>query len=498
MRAEGCAFSTRRVGTRARADVAKTRARETDAIERAKMGRAGAARAAMDDERASKLRAAANAFAVDRAREEAARSGAREDAMRRATTVVRRHRAGVDDGRATRESESEEEDEDALGFARTRTERETTTTTTTTTTTGRARARASSSASDASSSESEDEEARDARRAAIRARAAARETERAEDDDEEDAEDGGAGGAVAVARRDGALATGEPGNGGASSSSYETDSEYETDSDASDSGGGGARKMFKPVFVRKIERDTIEERDKMLAELDAEAAKTEAAKAAKKAESKKLVEVEVKREEALAAAMDEMEPSDVDTDDELDDALEFDAWKSRELERLKTDRIQRELIFREREEQERIRSMTEEERDLYHAKRLAKRAEQEKEKPKMAFMQKYYHKGAFFQESADDAFGTAGPDEIYKRDFSAPTAEEKFDKSILPAAMQVRKGKFGRAGQTKWTHLAAEDTSAARKGDDDDLWSGRDKSVRAIKDKMLAKQGGLRDAARRA
>ena len=497
MRAEGCARATRRVGTRARADVAKTRARETDEIERAKMGRAGAARAAMDDERASKLRAAANAFAVDRAREEAARSGAREDAMRRATTVVRRHRAGVDDGRATRESESEDEDEDALGFARTRTERETTTTTTTTTT-GRARARASSSASDASSSESEDEEARDARRAAIRARAAARETERAEDDDEEDAEDGGAGGAVAVARRDGALATGEPGNGGASSSSYETDSEYETDSDASDSGGGGARKMFKPVFVRKSERDTIEERDKMLAELDAEAAKTEAAKAAKKAESKKLVEVEVKREEALAAAMDEMEPSDVDTDDELDDALEFDAWKSRELERLKTDRIQRELIFREREEQERIRSMTEEERDLYHAKRLAKRAEQEKEKPKMAFMQKYYHKGAFFQESADDAFGTAGPDEIYKRDFSAPTAEEKFDKSILPAAMQVRKGKFGRAGQTKWTHLAAEDTSAARKGDDDDLWSGRDKSVRAIKDKMLAKQGGLRDAARRA
>jgi microfibrillar-associated protein 1 len=497
VRAEGCARATRRVGTRARADVAKKRARETDAIERAKMGRAGAARAAMDDERASKLRAAANAFAVDRAREEAARSGAREDAMRRATTVVRRHRAGVDDGRATRESESEEEDEDALGFARTRTERETTTTTTTTTT-GRARARASSSASDASSSESEDEEARDARRAAIRARAAARETERAEDDDEEDAEDGGAGGAVAVARRDGALATGEPGNGGASSSSYETDSEYETDSDASDSGGGGARKMFKPVFVRKSERDTIEERDKMLAELDAEAAKTEAAKAAKKAESKKLVEVEVKREEALAAAMDEMEPSDVDTDDELDDALEFDAWKSRELERLKTDRIQRELIFREREEQERIRSMTEEERDLYHAKRLAKRAEQEKEKPKMAFMQKYYHKGAFFQESADDAFGTAGPDEIYKRDFSAPTAEEKFDKSILPAAMQVRKGKFGRAGQTKWTHLAAEDTSAARKGDDDDLWSGRDKSVRAIKDKMLAKQGGLRDAARRA
>jgi microfibrillar-associated protein 1 len=232
----------------------------------------------------------------------------------------------------------------------------------------------------------------------------------------------------------------------------------------------------------------------MLAEIDAEAAKTAEAKEVKKAETQKLVELEVKREEALAAALDEMEPSDVDTDDELDEATEFTLWKARELERLKDDRIQRELLFREREEQERIRAMTEEERELYHAKRVARQQAEEKDKPKMAFMQKYYHKGAFFQEAADDAFGTAGPDEIYKRDFSAPTAEEKFDKSILPSAMQVRKGKFGRAGQTKWTHLAAEDTSAARRDDDDDLWSGRNRDVRAIREKMTAKRGGLKDA----
>ena len=72
--------------------------------------------------------------------------------------------------------------------------------------------------------------------------------------------------------------------------------------------------MFKPVFVRKSERDTIEEREKMAAEIDAEAAKTEEARAAKKAESKKLVELEVTREAALEQALDEMEPSDVDTD----------------------------------------------------------------------------------------------------------------------------------------------------------------------------------------
>ena len=474
------------------------------------MGREHAARATMDDER-DVLRRANNPSFVDRAREEAARSGARASAGARATTMVRRHRAGVATGAAV--MEEEEEEEDALGFVMAarrghgssganddddeeeeeeeedgipaeRVRRSAM----------RRAGTPESDGSDESESESEDEEARDARRAAMRARATAREVEEAREDaaDEDEDEDAGRSGQVAVrgAGTVGADAGGEE----SGSSSYETDSEYDTDSDES-SGGTGPRKLFKPVFVRKSERDTIEEREKMQAEIDAEAAMTEVAKAAKREESKKLVELEVRREEALAAALDEMEPSDVDTDDELDDALEFEAWKGRELDRLKTDRIQREQMFREREEQERIRNMTEDERNLYHAKRLAEKEHADKDKPKMAFMQKYYHKGAFFQEAADDAFGTAGPDEIYKRDFNAPTAEEKYDKSLLPSAMQVRKGTFGRAGQSKWTHLANEDTSV-RKDETDDLWSGKNRDVRAIKDKMTAKQGGLKDSRR--
>ena len=472
------------------------------------MGREHAARATMDDER-DVLRRANNPSFVDRAREEAARSGARASAGARATTMVRRHRAGVATGAAV--MEEEEEEEDALGFVMAarrghgssganddeeeeeeeedgipaeRVRRSAM----------RRAGTPESDGSDESESESEDEAARDARRAAMRARATAREVEEAREDaaDEDEDEDAGRSGQVAVrgAGTVGADAGGEE----SGSSSYETDSEYDTDSDES-SGGTGPRKLFKPVFVRKSERDTIEEREKMQAEIDAEAAMTEAAKAAKREESKKLVELEVRREEALAAALDEMEPSDVDTDDELDDALEFEAWKGRELDRLKTDRIQREQMFREREEQERIRNMTEDERNLYHAKRLAEKEHADKDKPKMAFMQKYFHKGAFFQEAADDAFGTAGPDEIYKRDFNAPTAEEKYDKSLLPSAMQVRKGTFGRAGQSKWTHLANEDTSV-RKDETDDLWSGKNRDVRAIKDKMTAKQGGLKDSRR--
>ena len=58
-------------------------------------------------------------------------------------------------------------------------------------------------------------------------------------------------------------------------------------------------------------------------------------------------------------------------------------------------------------------------------------------KKKWRFLQKYWHKGAFFQAGADDPFASDGVDEVFRRDFSAPTGEDKMDKSILPAVMQV-------------------------------------------------------------
>lgn len=60
-------------------------------------------------------------------------------------------------------------------------------------------------------------------------------------------------------------------------------------------------------------------------------------------------------------------------------------------------------------------------------------------KAKWKYLQKYWHKGAFFQEAPDDARGTAGLDgAVYNRDYSAPTGEDLFDKSTLPEVMQVR------------------------------------------------------------
>jgi hypothetical protein len=48
-------------------------------------------------------------------------------------------------------------------------------------------------------------------------------------------------------------------------------------------------------------------------------------------------------------------------------------------------------------------------------------------------------------------------DNIFTRDFSAPTGEDKMDKTVLPKVIQVKH--FGRSGRTKWSHLVNEDTT---------------------------------------
>ncbi|KAL2541878.1 microfibrillar-associated protein-related [Abeliophyllum distichum] len=128
--------------------------------------------------------------------------------------------------------------------------------------------------------------------------------------------------------------------------------------------------------------------------------------------------------------------ADVDTDDDVNEAEEYEAWKAREITRIKRDRDDREAMLKEKEEIERT--------------------------------------------DPDDHAGTAKAENIYTRDFSDPTGEDKMDKTILPKVMQVKH--FGRSGRTKWTHLVNEDTT-----DWNNPWTYND----ALRAKYNAKMAGM-------
>ena len=81
---------------------------------------------------------------------------------------------------------------------------------------------------------------------------------------------------------------------------------------------------------------------------------------------------------------------------DIDPAGEFDAWRLRELARIKRDKEAEIAREQEREEVERRRALPEEQRlkeDLEHAKK----SRDEKPKGEQKFLQKYWHKGAFHQ-----------------------------------------------------------------------------------------------------
>ncbi|KAF5308650.1 hypothetical protein FQR65_LT06111 [Abscondita terminalis] len=221
------------------------------------------------------------------------------------------------------------------------------------------------------------------------------------------------------------------------SSEYEeyTDSEEET----------GPR--LKPIFVRKKERITILEKEKEAQKLKQIELETLKQAEERRRQTLRMVEESI-RKDLQVKNKDGNEPNlhDVCTDDEYDE-VEYEAWKLRELKRIKRDREEREALEKERLEIERTRNMTEEERRLemrLNPKVVVNKAV----KGKYKFLQKYYHRGAFYLDKDD---------EVFKRDFSQATLDDHFDKTILPKVMQVKN--FGRSGRTKYTHLVDQDTT---------------------------------------
>nr|CAI9703857.1 unnamed protein product [Rangifer tarandus platyrhynchus] len=229
---------------------------------------------------------------------------------------------------------------------------------------------------------------------------------------------------------------------GRSGEESESEPEYEEDTDSEDE----MEPRLKPVFMRKKDRVTVQEREaEALKQKELEQEAKHRAEERRKC-TLEIVEEETKKEpeenKRSLAALDAL-----NTDDENDEE-ECEAWNVWELKRIKRDREDREALEKEKAEIERMRNLTQEERRA-ELRANGKVITNKAVKGKYKFLQKYYHRGAFFM--VDD-------EEVYKRDFSAPTLEDNFNKTILPKVMQVKN--FGRSGHTKYTHLVDQDTTS--------------------------------------
>jgi microfibrillar-associated protein 1 len=310
--------------------------------------------------------------------------------------------------------------------------------------------------------EKQEEEAAAARRK--KALLAARKNEESESSSEE----GGGG--------DGAFF----GAGSEDSSSSGSDSDSDSDSDSSSSEYEAAVPMLRPVFVSKSARETVKDGAQLDAEFEEEERKKAAEEKARVKASKKLVVERIEEAKSAAAAQKKLQEEVISVDvDDVDETEEYEQWKVRELMRMKREREERLVWSNQKAEVERRRRMDDDEI-------LAEDGDRSKsEKAQLKFLQRYYHKGAFYQDELKDQYGD--------EDFSAATGADADipDKSLLPAIMQVR-SKWALRGRTKYTHLADQDTTYAG-------GLGSDKRFGELpeefKERMEKKRGGLGDVA---
>jgi microfibrillar-associated protein 1 len=245
----------------------------------------------------------------------------------------------------------------------------------------------------------------------------------------------------------------------------EEGSEEDSEEEESESEEEAPRRvLLRPTFIKKDKRnasvtaveDTRPDEEKLAEE-----------EARRKAAADEIVEEQIRKDLAAKAAGkkhwddEEDDADDVDDTDDLDPEAEHAAWKLRELKRIKRDREAIEEREREREEIERRKNLTEEERKAEDDEFLAKQKEEKDSKGKMSYMQKYYHKGAFFQ----DDLKAEGLD---RRDImGSKYADDVQNRELLPQALQMRDmTKLGKKGATKYKDLKTEDTGEWGQFDD--------------------------------
>ncbi|KAL1625897.1 hypothetical protein SLS56_007136 [Neofusicoccum ribis] len=250
---------------------------------------------------------------------------------------------------------------------------------------------------------------------------------------------------------------GDSGSGSGSGSESEEEDESSEEESSSEDEAAARRKLLRPVFMRKDQRKATAQAatDKTEDEKWAEEEET------RKAKANALVQEQLERAAAERAAGkkhwdDEDNLGDLDDIDDTDGVepeAEHAAWKLRELKRVKREREAIEEAEKEREEIERRRNLTREERDAEDREFIERQKEERAGKGQMSAMQKYFHKGAFFQDDLKEA----GLD---RRDIMGSRyVDDVRNKEALPEYMQIRDmTKLGKKGRTRYKDMMSEDT----------------------------------------
>lgn len=234
------------------------------------------------------------------------------------------------------------------------------------------------------------------------------------------------------------------------------DEESESGSEQSSSEEEAPKVLLRPTFINKDKRKDVS----APVGTKTEDGTWEEKETRRKAKADSMIQEQLDKNAAAQAAGkknwddDDEEDGDlVDDTDGLDPETERAAWKLRELKRVKREREAIEVAEKEREEIERRRNLGKQERDAEDRDFLDKQKEEKESRGKMGYMQKYFHKGAYFQDDIKaegldrrDIMGSRYQDDVVNRE-------------LLPQYMQIRDmTRLGRKGRTKYKDLKSEDT----------------------------------------
>ncbi|KAI0578350.1 microfibril-associated protein [Pyrenophora tritici-repentis] len=238
---------------------------------------------------------------------------------------------------------------------------------------------------------------------------------------------------------------------------FETESEEEGGEDGSESGSGSGseeesseeeesssedeapKKLLRPVFLKKNERNKITAPVKSAEEIAAEE--------------------EARRQEQNRALVQE--------------------------QRIKRERLAIEEAEAERAEIERRRNLSAAEREAEDRAFIEKQQEEKGDRGQMQYMQKYFHKGAFFTDELKEL----GVD---RRNLMNARFEDQTNRELLPEFMQIRDmTKLGKKGRTRYKDMKSEDTG--KWGDFGDDRPRRDRGGYGVDDRFRPDAYGGRD-----